>query len=277
MENKKGIDFLTNPHIKGEKLDYVEPVKIYANLFEIKLTKEIQLYQYPYEVKPKIEEGNNYIRQKIFRNRYKEIKEKYGVFFISGDSLYSLNKVDELPKFKSTLRLKKEKIDYTIELCKYENKRIIKEEDISKDPLSKQFIELIVKDILLTNPNVERFKDTYLMMNKGEEIDVNEYSSFTFYPGYKISFVETDRGNFLNVVLTHKFIRNESIWDYSEWFGDINDKSVQEDIKAELIGRSFRVCYSKTNYKKRNYRIDDILFDRNPVNQSLKMNRLKKQ
>ena len=46
MENKKGIDFLTNPHIKGEKLDYVEPVKIYANLFEIKLTKEIQLYQY---------------------------------------------------------------------------------------------------------------------------------------------------------------------------------------------------------------------------------------
>ena len=166
--------------------------------------------------------------------------------------------------------MKKEKIDYTIELCKYENKRIIKEEDISKDPLSKQFIELIVKDILLTNPNVERFKDTYLTMNKGEEIDVNEYSSFTFYPGYKISFVETDRGNFLNVVLTHKFIRNESILDYLERFGDINDKSVQEDIKAELIGRSFRVCYSKTNYKKRNYRIDDILFDRNPVNQSFK-------
>ena len=108
------------------------------------------------------------------------------------------------------------------------------------------------------------------MVNKGEEIDVNEYSSFTFYPGYKISFVETDRGNFLNVALTHKFIRNESILDCFKNFGDFNEKSIQEDIKAEVIGRSFRVGYSKKNYKKKNYRIDDILFDRNPVNQSFK-------
>ena len=58
--------------------------------------------------------------------------------------------------------------------------------------------------------------------------------------------------------------------DYFSKFGDIKDKLGQEDIKAELIGRSFRVCYSKKNYKKKNYRIDDILFDRNPVNQSFK-------
>ena len=183
METKKEIDFLTNPHINGKKLNYVEPVNIYANLFEIKLTKELQLYQYPYEVKPKIEEGNIYIRQKLFKNRYKEIKEKYGFFFISGDSLYSLNKVENITIFKSILRLKKEKIEYSVEIGKYENKKIIKEEDISKDPLSKQFIELMIKDILLTNPNVECFKDTYIMVNKGEEIDINEFSSFTFYPG----------------------------------------------------------------------------------------------
>ena len=269
MEIQNQINFLENPKIKASSLDYVEPVKVYANLFEIKLTKQLVLYQYPYEVTPQISEGNVSIRKKIFKMPHKQLKEKYGVYFISGDSLYSLKKVEEIVIVKSSLPLKKEKKEYKITIDKFQSKsvRTIKQENLSQDPLSKQLIELLIKDIILTNPNVERFKDTYIMVDKGEEIDVNEESSFTFYPGYKTSFVETDRGNFLNVVLTHKFIRNQTILDYIERFGNINNKSVQEEINAELIGRSFKVCYSKANYRKRNYIINEILFDRNPVNQ----------
>jgi len=47
-------------------------------------------------------------------------------------------------------------------------------------------------------------------------------------------------------------------------FGDINKKSIQEDINAELKGRSFKV-----DYAKRNYIIDEIDFDLNPVNKKL--------
>ena len=39
--------------------------KVYANLFEIKMTKEIKLYQYPYIVKPLIEDGDSRIRDNI--------------------------------------------------------------------------------------------------------------------------------------------------------------------------------------------------------------------
>ena len=102
------------------------------------------------------------------------------------------------------------------------------------------------------------------MLNKKEKIDINENSSVNFYPGFRTSFVETDRGKFLNVVLTHKFIRNENILDYLERFGQFNDKSVQEEINAQLIGRSFKVKYAKKNYQ-----IDEILFDRNPANQDI--------
>ena len=262
MESIKPINFLQNPHIDGKSLDYVKPVNIYANLFRIKLSKELKIYQYPFEVKPEIGSGA-LIRRNLFRKPYRELKAKYGVFFIDGDSLYSLKKVEEIQNVKSTLRMKKKENEYIIEIKKYQNEKIIKEEDIKKDPLSKHFIELIIKDILLANPNVERFKDTYIIKDKGKKIDINKNSSFNFYPGYRISFVETDGGNYLNVVLTHKFIRNETILDYFNKFGKINNKEVQEDINAELIGRSFKV-----EYAKKNYRIDEILFDRSPATQT---------
>ena len=248
METTKQIAFLPNPHINLNSSPIYKPVKIYANLFEIKLTKELKVYQYPYKLTPKIEEGNFSIRRKLFRVCNRELKKIYGVFFISGDSLYSLNKVEEIKIFCSCSRVKKEKIDYKIEIDKYQNQKIIKQEDKNKDDkdnqMAKQLIELMIKDILLTNPNIERFKDTYIMVDKGEEIKSNNSNSFTFYPGFRISFVETERGSFLNVVLNHKFIRNKTILDYINKFDNINDKSVQEDIRSNLSGRSFRVRYS---------------------------------
>ena len=41
------------------------------------------------------------------------------------------------------------------------------------------------------------------------------------------------------------------------------NKNNQEKLRNKLIGTSFKVKYSK-----RNYRIDDISFDRNPKNTS---------
>ena len=264
MESLEPIKFLPNPQIKANKLDYVEPVKVYSNLFEIKLTKEIKMYQYPFEVNPEIAKENMIIRKKLFKGPQREVKSIYGIFLIDGDSLYSLNKVEDVKIFKTTLRVKKKINEYQIKVNKYENEITINEKDINENPIQKHFIELIIKDILLSNPNVERFKDTYIMLNKKEKIDINENSSVNFYPGFRTSFVETDRGKFLNVVLTHKFIRNENILDYLERFGQFNDKSVQEEINAQLIGRSFKVKYAKKNYQ-----IDEILFDRNPANQDI--------
>ena len=94
------------------------------------------------------------------------------------------------------------------------------------------------------------------MKNKGKKI-----GPFNFYPGFRISFVETDKGKFLKVVITQKFIRDENILKYLEKFGNIDNKEVQKEINSQMKGRSFKVCYAK-----RNYRIDEIIFDRNPTN-----------
>ena len=255
MEILKPINFLPNPHINAKSLDYIEQqVGIYANLFEIKLTKPLIIYEYAYEVNPEIADENIQIRQKLFKVGYRELKSKYGSFFVSGNSLYSFKKVEEIYIIKARLK----KTDYEIKISKFVKEKTIKDEDIKKDELSKHLIELMIKDILLANPNIERFKDTYIMKNKGKKI-----GPFHFYPGFRISFVETDKGKFLNVVITQKFIRDENILKYLEKHGNINNKEVQKEINSQMKGRSFKVCYAK-----RNYRIDEIIFDRNPTNQT---------
>lgn len=213
MENLKPINFLPNPHIKGKTLDYVKPVGVYANLFEMKFTKEIKMYQYPYEVIPEISKDNMKIRKELFIEPQRQLKAKYGLYLIDSDSMYSLEKVDDINVVKTSLRLKNEVNKYEIKINKYLNPTVINEKDAMKSEIQKHFIELIVKDILLANPNIERFKDTYIMLDRVETLNIDKFSSVNFYPGFRTSFVETDKGMFLNVVLTHKFIRNKTLLD----------------------------------------------------------------
>ena len=71
--------------------------------------------------------------------------------------------------------------------------------------------------------------------------------------------METDKGNYLNVTLKNKIIQGENMLQFINRCR--NNHMTNDDIREELTGRSFKVSYAK-----RNYRIDDILFDRNPQN-----------
>ena len=70
--------------------------------------------------------------------------------------------------------------------------------------------------------------------------------------------MEIDSGDYLNVTIKNKLIQTQSILDYIKYF-----ENEQKKIKDELIGRSFKVLYTK-----RNYIIDDIIIDRNLLTQS---------
>ena len=200
------------------------------------------------------------MRTKLFKAGCRKTKEIYGEFFISGNSLYSMKEIDEKKSITCWLYLKG-KTDYLIKFDKFHNSRTIKQEDIKTDPLSKQFIEMIIKDILSANPKLESFKGLFLSTDNKKKIEI-ENASISFYPGFTTSFIETDNGNYINVVFKNKIIQNETILDYLNNNNYKNNEKLQIEIKKKLIGKSFKVSYAKRNYK-----IDDILFDRNPKNQ----------
>ena len=262
METEKIINFLPKPNINYDKASiWNNKKKVYANLFEIKLTKEIKLYQYPYKVTPEIEDGDTRIREKLFKTMFRKIRADFGQCFISGNLLYSMKKVEEVKAYNCFLYLSG-KTEYVMEINKYEQEKLIREQDIHKDPLAKQCIELIIRDILQANPKLEFYKNVFVNTKKKQKIQTDRVS-ITFYPGFVTSFMETDKGNYLNVTLRSKIIQNESVLDFIHQFKNLGNKETQNSIRDELSTRSFKVIYAKRNYK-----ISDILFDVNPSNQT---------
>ena len=258
--------FLPKPKIDPKKLKYLSnSKKVYSNLYEIILEKEIAIYQYPFTVTPGIEAGDSRMRQNLFKSCSKQLKSIYGECLISGDSLYGINKVEEPKSVKTFIELKGQKDSYSLEFSKNVNERTIKQQDILRDSLTKQIIELLIKDILHSNPKLEFYKDLFVLKDK-KKVET-EKVSVSFYPGFATSFMETDKGNYLNVTLKNKIIQNSSILEYLEekkyW-----KKECQSEIKEDLSGRSFKVSYGNEN----KYKIDDILFDRSPKQQTLNYN-----
>ena len=254
------LQLLPKPDIKYDNLKYfVDKKEIYVNIFEFSTIKDLKLYKYPFQINPPVEQDAYKLIQTIFKVRYKDIFSKYGIFTISGDSLFSKNKIEQPNTFKSIIYFKG-KYEYTIEINKFSNEKIIKKEDVKKDSLTKQFIEIIIKDILLSNPNLDFDKGLFVL--KGNKIKIeSERVSINYYPGFINKFIETEKGNFINVSLKNKIESSKNILEYLKCW-NYGDKYIQDKIRKDLIGRWFYF------YKKK-YKIDEILFDRNPVNQTL--------
>ena len=183
------IHFLPNPKINPAKLDYIkeDAKNVYANLFEIQLTKDLKLYQYPYSVFPDIGygDGDMRIRNILFKVCSKQIKEIYGECFISGDSLYSMKKIEEKQIINNKIALKKlikDKTEYFLEIQKYARQKTIKQEHINSSPLAKQFIELLIKDILHANPKLEFYKGLFVLKKEKKTIKTQN-ADINFYPG----------------------------------------------------------------------------------------------
>ena len=161
METTPQINFLPNPHLNANLIPGLSPVQVYVNLFDIKLTKALKMYEYSYETSPQIPAGSTQFLLEIFKIPSRQLKAKYGLFFISGNSFYSSKKVEEINIVKSRNR----NVDYTIIISKCIKDNFIKDEDLKKN---KNLIELIIKDILLANPNVKRFEDVYILQNESK-------------------------------------------------------------------------------------------------------------
>ena len=268
MEAPK-LQYQTKPTLNKANLTYLKPdeKEIYVNLFKINIKKPLTLFQYPYAVSPEIDPSDLYIRRKIFKsagigekNERKRLKDIYGECFIFGDSLYAMNEIKEPKTFTCTF-YKGGMAEYTMKIQPKSNARTINQQDMEKDPLTKQFIEILIRDILRANPNLEFHRGLFVLKNQKKIISSEKNGDINFYPGYTTSFMETESGNYLNVTLKNKILSSDTVLEYMDYYGYKN-KAEQNYLLEALVGRSFKVCYAKKNYV-----IDDILFDRNPNKQ----------
>ena len=254
------INFLQKPNIDYGKLNYIIDIKnIYVNLYEFNTKKDLQLYKYPFSITPEIEPSMAKIKQIIINKSQSNMKQIYGIFIHSGDSLFSMNKIETNHIFKSEY-YSKGRHEYTIQVQKFTNEILVKKEDIQKDNLTKQFIEILIKDILTSNPKLEFDKGLFVLKTDKKVIET-EKVSINYYPGFITRFVETEKGNYINVSLRNKI---ESTQNILEYLIALNYQKIsnRNDIKYKLEGRLFY-------FGKKKFKINEILFDRNPENQTM--------
>ena len=121
MEFSKELEMLKKPKMKQQEMSYISgETDICINLYELIIKKVLRIYQYPFTICPKVEDGDIRIRQKLSKAMCKEIRKIYGDYFISGNSLYSMKKVDEVHTVKCSIYLKRKTV-YTLDFNKHQN------------------------------------------------------------------------------------------------------------------------------------------------------------
>lgn len=251
------FNFLPRPTLRP--LPYVNNTKdIYVNLFKISLTQPLKVYQYPYKVDPEIAVENQDIRDKLFKYSLGKLRAIYEECFVSGDKLFALKKITELKTVQAAIYKNGTKTDYTITFQPCSNETEIQPSNVATDQIGKQCVELMLRDILHSNPDLDFYKNLMVLKSCKRDITTDKVS-VSFYPGFTTSFMQTMSGSFLNVTLKNKILSTQTILEYIKELR--GNRKTNDVIRNLLCERSF-----KTKYSNKNYIIDDVTFDKTPSN-----------
>lgn len=83
----KSIKFNKEKCVKNSLLEVSEK-ELYTNLYPIKFTKDIEVYEYPFIIKPECHEES--VILKILRQASPYLFKTYGYYYRSGNSLFAL-------------------------------------------------------------------------------------------------------------------------------------------------------------------------------------------
>ena len=93
-----GFKFNKENCVKNNLLKETEDCKLYSNLYPIQFTKDIEICEYPFIIKPECHEES--VILKILRETSPEIFKKYGYYYRSGNSFFAVRKVNKKNIFK---------------------------------------------------------------------------------------------------------------------------------------------------------------------------------
>ena len=253
------FSFLPKPNFQRGLPYATVQKKIYVNLFEFDFQKDMKIYQYPYKVEPAIAVENQAIRDKLEKYALRSLRNFYGECFFSGDSMYSQKKIEEMKVFNVTVYHNFKRNDYEITFQGFINEVTVRRADIRQNPLAKQCAELMLRDVLHSNQNLDFYRELMVDIEQRKKINT-ERISVDFYPGFITSFMKLEKGNFLNVTLKNKILSRETIYEYLKGM-NFKDRRSQDILNKSITERTF-----KTRYSNRNYRIEKIDFERTPKN-----------
>ena len=242
-------------------------IRISSNLMKLTFTNPLQkVYIYSIEILPELAKDNYTLQKKI----YKIIEQKLAPYFIkfsfAGYNLFGSTKD---PKDEIIIDENVENTDYKITFKKV---GALNFSDINTkegiEQKKKNFIEKLIKDILLSSKDRLRFGSDRMIMSIDERNILKGEDKSKIYKGYLTSAKITESGLFLLVLNMNKYVSGKTMYEKILQIRE-EYKYSQEEIKQKIEEYIEEHKTVLTTYGSlRAYRIEGIDFEKTPINTS---------
>lgn len=250
------IDFLPKMKFQDSKPIFVKEktMKIWVNNFLINLTENISFSEFSVKISPSIGRENLFMKEKIFK--YLNLKRVFGLHLFTGDAVFIKNKKDFTFENIYTFHVKLGETEYEVLLQNTQKSFQLSSNYTSTKEIQvkKMLYELIMKEIIKANPNVEQDRQAFILPNQ-KEVLVNNNEKINFIPGFTTSIHSLMGKIYINISLKNRFLQEKNCYVLIEEMkkAKISNKEISDTFMERII---------KTTYSKKNYRILNVNFEK---------------
>ena len=243
-------------------------VSLTSNLMKLEFTNPLQkVYIYSIDIFPEIANDNYTLQKKL----YKTIENKLSPHFIKiSFAGYNLFGSTKNPQDEIIIEENVEKTDYKVTFKKVgllNFSEIVNKEGIEQK--KKNFIEKLIKDILLSSKDRIRFGTDRMVISMDQDNMIRNSDNSTIYKGYFTSAQITESGLYLLVLNMNKYVSGKTMYEKIQQIKEENRHNTIEEIKQKIEDYIEEHRTVLTTYGSlRAYRIESIDFEKTPDNTS---------
>ena len=245
-------------------------ISLTSNLMKLTLKDPLQkVYIYSIEIMPELAKDNFTLQKKIYKLIEQKLSPFFNKFTFAGLNLFGSTRD---PKDEITIEENVEKTDYKITFKKVgalNFSEITTKQGM--DQKKKNFIEKLIKDILLSSKDRVRFGTDRMVLSMDKDNVMRGNDGSTIYKGFFTSAQITEIGLFLLVLNMNKYTSGKTMYEkiYQIMEEGRYHHRNQDEIKQRIEDyieehRTVLTIYGSI----RAYRIESIDFEKNPMNTS---------
>ena len=228
-----------------------------------------KVYIYSIEIIPELAKDNYTLQKKIYKLIEQKLSPYFNKFTFAGLNLFGSTRD---PKDEIIIEENVEKTDYKITFKKVgalNFSEITTKQGM--DQKKKNFIEKLIKDILLSSKDRVRFGTDRMVLSMDKDNVMKGNDGSTIYKGFFTSAQITENGLYLLVLNMNKYTSGKTMYEkiYQIMEEGRHHNRSQDEIKQKIEDyidehRTVLTIYGSI----RAYRIESIDFEKNPMNTS---------
>ena len=243
-------------------------VTLTSNLMRLTFSNPLQkVYIYSIDISPELAKDNYSLQRRIYKTIEAKLSEYFIKIMFAGLNLFGSTKD---PQNEIVIKETVENNEYTVTFKKV---GLLKFEEVFDNKginqKKKNFMEKLIKDILLSAKNTIRFGSDRMVIQMSENNIIKGNDNSSIYKGFYTSAQITESGLYLMVLNMNKYISGKTMYEKLMQIRSENRGLHQSEVREKIEEYIEEHRTVLTSYgSMRAYRIDRIEFEKTPINTS---------